>query len=98
MDERRNLKRRVTDEQMERRIGALEDRMHDVETGIRRLAVGVEKNNTQTQEMYEVFADAKGGFRTLALIGKGAKPVFLIFAVASAILVGIKTGVWNWPR
>lgn len=82
---------------MERRLSALEDRMHEVERSTLKLTVGVQRNNEQTQEMYEVFSDAKAGFRTLALIGKGAKPVFMIFAISTAIMVGVKTGIWKWP-
>lgn len=78
--------------------------MHEVERGVARVGMGVEDlkagaavNNAQTAEMYEIFSTAKGGFRMIELIGRGAKPVFLIFAVGTAILVGIKTGVWKWP-
>lgn len=85
------------EEQRERRIEALENRMHEVERTVARLSTGVETNNRQTQEMYEVFSTARGGFQTLELIGKGAKPVLWIAAVLSAILVGAKTGVWKLP-
>ncbi len=104
MEERRNQRRRATDEQMERRLSALEDRMHTVETGNARLRDSIERwgkktdrNNEQTQEMYEVFEDAKAGFRTLALIGKGAKPVFMIFVFVAAVVTWHKTGAWKWP-
>lgn len=104
MEERRSQRRRATDEQMERRLSSLEDRMHEVERSHDRVRLTLEdmaeatkKNNVQTEEMYEIFSDAKAGFRTLAMIGKGAKPVFMIFALTSAILLGVKTGVWKWP-
>lgn len=104
MEERRSERRRATDEQMERRLSALEDRMHTVETGTHKLRMSIEawgkqteKNNEQTQEMYEVFDDAKAGFRTLALIGKGTKPVFMIFVFIAAIVTWHKTGAWKWP-
>lgn len=71
--------------------------MHRQESVVDRLRLGVEKNNQQTQEMYEVFADAKAGFRTLALIGKGAKPVLFVVMAIGALGAGIKTGVWKWP-
>lgn len=97
MEERRALRRRANDTEMERRIVALEGRMHQVEQGVTRLSVGVEINNKQTEEMYKAFSAAKGGFRALEWIAKGAKPVFIIAACITALIAGIKTGVWSWP-
>lgn len=80
----------------DQKIRDLEIRMQAVEKGLHDMAVGQSRNNDQTSEMYELFTAAKGGFKTLELIGKGAKPVLMIGALISAIIVGVKTGVWNY--
>lgn len=105
MQERRSQNRRASDEDIQRRLKGLEERMAEVESTNYRLALGVDRNNVQTGEMYELFDMARSFFKVIGYIGRALdwvwlkmKPLMWILALGSAIAYYAKTGQFKWPQ
>lgn len=104
MEERRGQRRRATDEDIERRLSGLEDRMHGVEQGFMKLSIGQETNNKQTAEMYALFDMGRAFFKVIGFFGRcidwtwaKMKPLLWMAMLVSAIFYYIKGGEFRWP-
>ena len=82
---------RVTIQSMKDDLDALAQRLGRIEESLNQHAA-------KTNEMYEAFMPAKAGFALIAGVGRAAKPVFWIIALAAAVGAWWKTGNFTWPQ
>jgi hypothetical protein len=83
------------------------DRFERGSQRMRALEVALEANTEMTRkglqattEVVEVFADLKGGFKTLQMLGRLAKPLGAVAALIAACLAALATlkGAGWWPK
>lgn len=77
-------------------LGELRDRVGNLERGLADNTATTKRIETSTHEMVEIFESWKGAMKVLEGIGKLAKPMSYIAALAASmagIWVAIKTGI-----
>lgn len=82
---------------LEDRVAHLEREVASVKDEVGTLKRGVDTNNVQTAEMYEVFNNLRGGFKVIEWIGRMAVPVAIVSAFVTAGYIFMRTGVWVAP-
>lgn len=85
-----------TEEQLSSGIGELRDRVGNLERGLAENTATTKRIETSTHEMVEIFDSWKGAMKVLEGIGKLAKPMSYIAALAASVTgiwVAIKTGI-----
>ena len=76
---------------------AVNERLAEASSRMERLEQSLYPRIQKIDEMHSDFSALKGGFTVLTWVGKAAKPLFLIGTFLTAVVLGIKTGVWKFP-
>lgn len=82
---------------LEERVEQLEKEVASVKGVIDQLKRGVDQNNEQTADMYEVFSSLRGGFKVIEWLGRIAVPLGTVLGFIGAGYIFWKTGVWQKP-
>ena len=88
-----------SDERMDeviKRITAIEEEQNQARTLLAKNTLTIERVESNTKEMLDVFGSWKGAMRVLEMLGKLAKPVGYIATMVAAIMgmwVAFKAGV-----
>lgn len=86
----------MEDDQIGSGLGELRDRVGMLETGLAENTAATKRIESNTSEIIDMFGNFKGAMRVLEGIGKLAKPMSYIAALAAsvaAVWAAIKTGI-----